>query len=189
MIRQFLLGTSLITIVGLFLLVWDSRPQSFLRKQPGQVEKIPSADSYMNEVISHRFSKDGAEQLIISAPKIQAFSGDKGVVISQPSVTNLDKQTGTSAVTLDAQLGLLSHDGQTLTLSGDVVAVVKGERGNTKLSTASLSYQPATNIASTEVNFKLVTPQVKISGQGLDANLTKEVFTIKSKVHAVHDPL
>ena len=189
MIRQFLLGFSLLVIVGVFLLIWDSRPQSFMRNQPGQVEKIPRADSYMNKVTSHRFSKTGSKELVISAPKIELFSGDSGVVISKPSVISLDKKTGANAVKLNAQLGRISNDSEILTLSGDVVAVINGQQGITTLNTMTLSYRPATNIASTEDSFKLVTPQVRISGQGLDANLTKELFTIKSKVQAIHVPL
>ncbi len=189
MIRQFLLGFGLLFIVGSFLLVWDSPPQSFMRKQQGQVDKVPSADSYMIDVSSRRYSKTGSEQLLISSPKVALFSGDTQALISQPNIISIDPKTGTNAVELSAQQGVLSNDGETLTLSGDVIAVIDGQQGSSTLSTPALSYLPATNTATTDDHFKLVTPQVKISGKGLEANLANEVFTIKSKVHAVHDPL
>lgn len=189
MIRQFLLGFCLLIMVGVFLLVWDSSPQSFMRNQAGQVDKVPSAESYMTKVTSRRFSKTGGKQLVINSPKIEVFPGETGILIAQPSIISIDEQTGVSRVKLDAQRGVLSNNGEVLTLSGDVVAVVDGQQGNTKLSTTTLGYQPATNIATTEDRFKLVTPQVRISGKGLDADLANEVFTIKSKVRAVHDPL
>lgn len=189
MIRQFLLGFSLLIMVGGFLLIWDSPPKSFMRQQQGQVEKVPSADSYMTAVTSRRFSKTGGDQLIISSPKIELYTGDSKVLMSQPSILSLDQQTGANAVTLNAQQGSLSNDGETLTLSGNVVAVIDGQQGSSQLSTDTLSYVPETNIATTDDRFKLVTPQVKISGKGLNANLASEVFTIKSKVQAVHDPI
>ncbi len=189
MIRQFLLGVGLLIMVGGFLLVWDSPPQSFMRTQQGQVEKVPSADSYMIAVSSRRFSKTGSEQLLINSPKIELFSGDSNALILQPSIVSIDEQTGAKAIALNAQQARLSDDGETLTLNGNVIAVINGEQGNSTLSTETLSFLPATNTAATEDRFKLVTPQVKISGQGLDANLANKVFTIKSKVHAVHDPI
>ena len=109
--------------------------------------------------------------------------------MSQPSILSIDQQTGANAVALNAQQGSLSNNGETLTLSGNVVAVIDGQQGSSHLSTESLSYLPETNIATTDDRFKLVTPQVKISGKGLNANLASEVFTIKSKVQAVHDPI
>jgi lipopolysaccharide export system protein LptC len=189
MIRQFLLGFGLLIMVGGFLLIWDSPPKSFMRQQQGQVEKVPRADSYMTAVTSRRFSKTGSEQLIISSPKIELYTGDSKVLMSQPSILSIDQQTGANAVTLNAQQGSLSNDGETLTLSGNVVAVIDGQQGSSQLSTDTLSYVPETNIATTDDRFKLVTPQVKISGKGLNANLASEVFTIKSKVQAVHDPI
>ena len=189
MIRQLLLGFGLLIMVGGFLLVWDSPPQSFMRQQQGQVEKIPRADSYMTSVTSQRFSKTGSEQLLISSPKIELFTGDPKVLISQPNIISVDQQTGVRAVELNAQKGTLSDDGEILTLRGNVVAVIDGQQGSSELSTETLSYLPETNIATTDDRFKLQTPQVKISGKGLNANLAREVFTIKSKVHAVHDPI
>ena len=189
MIRQFLLGFGLLIVVGGFLLIWDSPPQSFMRQQQAQVEKVPSADSYMTTVTSRRFSKTGAEQLLINSPKIELFAGDAKVLISQPSIISVDQQTGASAVELNAQQGTLSGDGETLALSGNVIAVIDGQQGPSQLSTETLSYLPETNVATTEDRFKLVTPQVKISGKGLNVNLANQVFTIKSKVHAVHDPI
>ena len=109
--------------------------------------------------------------------------------MSHPAFLASTRQTGANAVTLNAQQGSLSNDGETLTLSGNVVAVIDGQQGSSQLSTDTLSYVPETNIATTDDRFKLVTPQVKISGKGLNANLASEVFTIKSKVQAVHDPI
>lgn len=189
MIRQLLIGFGLLIMVGSFLLVWDSSPQSFMRKQPGQVESVPTADSYMIAVSSRRFSKTGTEQLRIKSPKVELFSGDSNALILQPSIVSINQQTGANAIALNAQQAAVSGDGETLTLSGNVTAIIHGEQGKSTLSTETLSYLPADATAVTQDRFKLVTPQVKISGRGLDANLANQVFTIKSKVRAVHDPM
>ena len=66
MIKQFSLVFSLLLLIGGFLLVWDSPPESFMRSQVGQIEQTPSADSYMTSVVSRRFSADGTEQYTLA---------------------------------------------------------------------------------------------------------------------------
>jgi hypothetical protein len=41
MIKQTLLISGLLVIVGGFLLIWDNPPQAFMRKQTGQVDVVP----------------------------------------------------------------------------------------------------------------------------------------------------
>lgn len=67
MIRQALLISALIFFVGGFLLIWDSPPESFMRKQTGQVEEVPVADSYMTDVSSLKFSSSGSQQFLLTS--------------------------------------------------------------------------------------------------------------------------
>ncbi len=39
------------------------------------------------------------------------------------------------------------------------------------------------------VPFDLRNPEVKISGKGLEADFSNQKYTIKSEVHAVHEPI
>ena len=188
MIKQFSLIFSLLLLIGGFLLVWDSPPESFLRKQVGQVEENPSADSYMTEVVSHRFGKDGGEQYVLRSPKMDFFTHNSELKLREPQLIAKQSQ-GFDLINLQANRGILTDNGETLLLDGNVMAIVDGSQGTTQLAAANISFLPATNVASTEGRFNLRTPQVTLSGKGLKANLANEVFTIKSKVRAVHEPL
>lgn len=188
MIKQFSLVFSLLLLIGGFLLVWDSPPESFMRSQVGQIEQTPSADSYMTSVVSRRFSADGTEQYILSSPKIDFFNENSKLQLSDPQL--LARQGQEEVLTkINARTGILTDNGKTLYLVGNVVAVVDKPTGITELTAATVSYRPASHIASTAGRFKLRTPQVTLSGTGLKANLANEVFTIKSKVRAVREPL
>ncbi len=188
MIRQVFLVSGLLILISSFLLVWDSPPESFMRKQTNQVQEIPSADSYMTMVSSRRFAENGAEQLTISAPRMEFFTNSSRLTFSEPSVLSRG-QKANRTVTLNAERGALSDNGGLLSLNGQVVAVIEGSQGSTQLSAPNMTYAPDSQIAATNSRFKLQTPEVTLVGKGLNANLANEVFSIKSKVRAVHEPL
>ncbi|MBT5387552.1 MAG: LPS export ABC transporter periplasmic protein LptC [Porticoccaceae bacterium] len=188
MIRQVFLVSGLLILISGFLLVWDSPPESFMRQQPDQVEAIPSADSYMTMVTSRRFATNGAEQLAISAPKMEFFTTSSRLTFTQPNILSRDQKSDKN-VTLKADRGALSDNGGLLSLNGSVVAVIESAQGATRLSAPNMTYAPDSQIAATNGRFKLQTPEVTLSGKGLDANLANEVFSIKSKVRAIHEPL
>ena len=56
MIRQSFIGTALLIIIGWFLLVWDSPPESFMRNNNAERVQQRQVDSYMASITSQRFS-------------------------------------------------------------------------------------------------------------------------------------
>ena len=194
MIKQFSLAFGLLLLISGFLLVWDSPPESFLRNQVSQIEGTPSADSYMTSVVSQRFGADGAEQYVLSSPKMEFFNDNSRLQISELQLAakrdnNPQEPAEAEVINISANSGILNNNGETLLLAGNVIAVVDEPRGTTELTSAKISYKPATYTASAPGRFKLRTPQVTLSGTGLKANLANDVFTIKSNVRAIHEPL
>jgi LPS export ABC transporter protein LptC len=187
MIKQFSLVFGLLLISG-FLLVWDSPPESFMRKQVGQIEQAPSADSYMTSVVSRRFGDDGTEQYVLSSLQMDFFNDSSRLQLSEPHLVAKQAQQQ-ALININANTGILTNNGKTLVLAGNVIAIVDEPAGTTELTAANIRYQPATSIATTAGRFKLRTPQVTLSGTGLEANLATDIFIIKSRVRAVHEPL
>ena len=68
------------------------------------------------------------------------------------------------------------------------MAVKEAPEGQTILNTDDLNYRPGSNTANNSGAFKLHTPEVTLTGAGLNANFTNEVFIINSKVRAIHEP-
>ena len=188
MIKQTLLISGLLVIVAGFLLIWDNPPQAFMRKQTGQVDEVPVADSYMTEISSLKFSRTGEQQFILTSRRAEFFTKKSEFTLSRPNIVSSEINTNNNRLTLRAHAAILSNNGELVSLQKDVVAVKQAPQGLTVLNTQDLTYRPASNTANNSGPFKLHTPEVKLTGSGLDANFTNDVFIINSKVRAIHEP-
>jgi hypothetical protein len=70
MIRQSFIGTALLIIIGWFLLVWDSPPESFMRNNTADRVQQRQVDSYMASITSQRFSATGEQLFLLTSPII-----------------------------------------------------------------------------------------------------------------------
>ena len=183
MIRQSFIGITLVVIISWFLVVWDSPPESFIRKNNSQLVQEPSVDSYMTTMTSQRFSDNGNELFILTSSKMELLSGETQLHLSAPRfvsrIGNLE-QREEKGVSFVANSGTLSADGSKLSLNGDVVAFINGISHQSTLTRMTVT---------TDGGFKLVSPELTLSGTGLNANLDKEIFRINSKVRATHDAI
>ena len=191
MIRQSFIGTALLIIIGWFLLVWDSPPESFMRNNTADRVQQRQVDSYMASITSQRFSATGEQLFLLTSPKMQLFTGDSRLELTQPRFIALPKGANNKGkgVAFLADFGTLSGTGDRLSLIGNVKAVITGTEQEKILTSTSLEYQPTKMIISTEDNFTLKTMQSSLIGKGLVGDLNKDLFTIKSKVHGVHDAI
>ena len=192
MINHALFSAFLVLFVGGFLLVWDSSPDSFMRNQSPQVDSIPRADSYMTEIISRQFSDTGKEKFILSAPKVELFSNTSETLLTEPELISFRHKAGlakTKTVRINAKNGVLTGTGEILILTNNVVVTIETAEGKTQLNTERLVYVPSSETASTAAPFDLISPQVKISGKGLEADFSNQKYTLKSEVQAVHEPI
>jgi LPS export ABC transporter protein LptC len=185
MIRQSFIGITLVVIISWFLVVWDSPPESFIRKNNSQVVQELSVDSYMTAMTSQRFSDNGNELFILTSSKMELLSGETRFV---SRISNLE-QREEKGVSFVAHSGTLSADGSKLSLNGDVVAFINGTSQQSTLTSNNLSYNSARMTVTTDGSFKLASPELTLSGTGLNADLDKEVFRINSKVRATHDAI
>jgi lipopolysaccharide export system protein LptC len=192
MINHVLFSAFLVFFVGGFLLVWDSSPDSFMRNQSPQVDSIPRADSYMTDIISRQFSDTGKEKFILSAPKVELFSNTSETLLTEPELISFRHKAGlakTKTVRINAKNGVLTGTGEILILTNNVVVTIETAEGKTQLNTERLVYVPSSETASTAAPFDLISPQVKISGKGLEADFSNQKYTLKSEVQAVHEPI
>ena len=192
MINHALFSAFLVLFVGGFLLVWDSSPDSFMRNQSPQVDSIPRADSYMTEIISRQFSDTGKEKFILSAHKVELFSNTSETLLTEPELISFRHKAGlakTKTVRINAKNGVLTGTGEILILTNNVVVTIETAEGKTQLNTERLVYVPSSETASTAAPFDLLSPQVKISGKGLEADFSNQKYTLKSEVQAVHEPI
>ena len=191
MIRQSFIGTALLIIVGWFLIVWDSPPESFMRDSKTSVVQEIQVEGYMASITSQRFSVTGEQLFLITSPKMQLFEGDSRLELTQPRFFSLPEGPNNKGkgIAFLADFGTLSGTGDRLSLLGNVKAVITGTEQEKTLTAASLEYQLTEMIVSTEESFILKTAQSSVTGKGLVGDLNKDLFSLKSKVHGVHDAI
>jgi LPS export ABC transporter protein LptC len=186
MIKQALLTVFIILIVGGFVLVWDSPPESFLRQSSNQMDKNLQADSYMTGVVSQRFSELGSKQFSLSSPRIDFFQDESMVNIQQPRFLAQDDRR--HPIELTANSGYLDSASGKLDLDDNVRAEMTTAQGVSELTTEHLTFLIDSSVATTDQPFNLLTEQGKASGTGLKIDLINETFAIQSKVRVTHDP-
>ena len=189
MIRQFLYMVLLTSLTGVLLLMWDSPPESFLRPQAGKVDQLPIADSYMENITSHLYSTNGQRQSILQASRISFFSDQSQLFIEQPSFLGLRVVGNSGRLAVVADNSVFLKDKQTFEFNGKVNASWQTKDGQALLKTNKLSYQIEDGIAKASGGSHLQTPQAKISGSSLTADYGNEVFTVESKVRAIHETM
>ncbi|MFQ3345494.1 MAG: LPS export ABC transporter protein LptC [Porticoccaceae bacterium] len=191
MIRQSFIGTALLIIVGWFLIVWDSPPESFMPGSNTSIVQERQVDGYMASITSQRFSVTGEQLFLLTSPKMQLFEGDSRLELTQPRFLSLPKGPNNKGkgIAFSADFGTLSGAGDLMFLEGNVKAIITGTEQKKTLTAASLEYQLTEMIVSTDKKFTLETAQSFLTGEGLVGDLNKDLFTLKSKVHGVHDAI
>lgn len=185
--KQFFLSTALALTIGGFLLIWESPPESFLSPQIGKVERLPSADSYMHEITSFKFSNTGAKQFTLSSDKASYYNKKSLLVVDNPKLSSAHTNK-LNAIKIIADKGYLAADTETLELSGNVDARWNTEEGYNQLTTSKITYLIPSDIARAEDGFQLQTPQAQLTGKTLSTDLQNGTTTITSKVRAIYEP-
>ena len=189
MIKQFFLTACLVMMTASFLLLWESKPESFLRPDSGKIEKPPSADSYMRNIKTFIFSSGGTKKYSLKATEISLFSGLSEVKLSQPIFVFHGTGQQKNQLTVEANQGIFSKNSQKFQFKGDVNANWENLRGESVLKAARLSYSIKDENASADGGIQLTTPDAEITGESISANFESKILKIENRVKAIHDAI
>ena len=191
MIRQSLVLLTLLAIISWFLIIWDSPPESFLPQDKSKTTASERVESYMTNVTSRRFSENGDELFLLTSTRMELFSGNSALRLSQPKFVSVTDEAskGGKKVSFAADWGLLSNDGTMFTLNGDARAFITGSKTQSELVSDQLNYDSRNLLIISKKAFTLMTPNSSLSGVGLKANLVNEIFTVTEKLKADHNAI
>jgi len=191
MIRQLLLLAVLGVLIGGFLLVWDSPPESFLKSSSAPVERLPDADSYMQNITSYKFTATGKKAFTLQSTKGFFYDQESLLVLDYPRFQASTAEAITEQVKITADRGELqfSDNGDILQLEGDVNAQWLGSEGLTDLDTQAFSYFIDERIARAQQGFRLRSPQAELTGRALSTDFENGITEIQSQVKAVYESL
>lgn len=186
--KQFFLMAVLAVMIGGFLLIWESPPESFLRLETNSVDELPSADSYMKGVTSYKFSNTGNQQYRLESTNAFFYNQESMLVLENPTFKASQVDTTASELSIIADRGLLANDRETIELTGKVSADWSTEEGRNLLTAKKLSYFVNDHLAKADRGFKLKTPQAEVTGKNFATDLKAGITTITSNVNAIYEP-
>lgn len=189
MIKQFFFTGCVILLTGSILLIWDSPPESFLRQDANLVNKLPSADTYMINIESFKFSSDGSKKYSLTASEMSLFNDQAEVRLIKPKFMAFEIGDKQSEVNVIANQGLISKSSQSLKFMGDVKASWQASKGPSILTAGTFIYLIEKDSASATNGIQLTTPDSSISGETFSANFQNEILKIESGVRATHDAI
>jgi lipopolysaccharide export system protein LptC len=191
--RNILMTAMLLASTGIFLLFWLSPPEVFLQKPNATVEELPKADSYMNNIDTVNFDRDGDRAYTLAATEARHFNRGNRLELENPDMVSFSKTDPDSESAqappwhVTARKGTIYNGGKRAVLSGNVYAwQVIGKGGKNEFLTSKLTIFPETNIAETSLPVTIKTPQGQTSGTGMWADLNDEIFKLLSKVKGTH---
>ncbi len=188
MIKQSFILLVLVIFVSWFLIVWDSPPESFIREKPSRMVSQGRVDSYMLGVTSRRFSDVGDEVFLLTSSKMEILSDSSDILLTNPRFVSVsDQDSGReTGVSFYATEGVLTNNSSSLSLIGNVEAVIAGSEVEHNLTSQALLYDSTSKLITTGEPFELSSPGTAISGKGLTINLDQETFKIFSQTRALH---
>ena len=77
MIRQIFFVSVSLLMLGWFLIVWDSPPESFLQQKNKKIFTQDSIESFMTNSETQIYSNNGEKMLTLKATKLESLEGEK----------------------------------------------------------------------------------------------------------------
>jgi LPS export ABC transporter protein LptC len=119
---------------------------------------------------------------------MEVLAGSSDILLTDPRFVSVsdqerDKETG---VSFYATQGVLKNNSSSLSLIGNVEAVIAGSDVEHNLTSQALQYDSTLKLITTGKPFQLSSEAASISGKGLTINLEQETFKIFSETRALH---
>ena len=187
MIKNYALIIAAALLTVGFLLVWDSPPESFLKKTEGLPEAMPLADSYMRKVNTRVFSLDGRVQFSLHAPQIKFFRNAFEISILDPIV--ISQENSGRKVEISAESGMLNQISHQIELVGNVQITAGLGSDMAILETEILTYFPDDGLVESDRDFEFENTRGKVYGTGIEAYPDKGHYKFLAQVQGIYEYL
>jgi lipopolysaccharide export system protein LptC len=134
------------------------------------------------------YNRDGAAETTLSADKMVHYPDDDSTELSAPRL--VQTKPAQPRLTVRADRGMLSSDGEEVFLYGNVVLLrdSEGERPAARLTTSFLHIVRARSLVRTDREVELVEDQRVLTGRGMEYNNESRHFTLQQNVRGRFEP-
>lgn len=188
-----LLAITVLTI--LFVVLWDSPPESFRRLMDDRDKAASYPQSYLIDVETVQYNTNGEVDYSFKAEKVSYFqpnpkrkTGDDYTLILAPRIEMFDADNPPWHVT--AEHGKSDAQGAQIKLWGNVRVWRTDEKGQiSELSTTQLVVKPKAQYAETDKPVMISSANGKANAVGMKAYLKQQRIQLLSNVRGVHEAI
>ncbi len=184
------LAAALVTGFGALLLIQHQRQagEEFITS-----DKFPL--TFMTQVETREFDKQGNLQQVISTPRITQYqidpdkTGDQDyTLIEQPRIT-LHQASKPNPWLVSAKLGHKQANTDELRLIESVhLEQQTADQGLVNIDTSELWIYPGKQFAATDKAVTMQGSAIKVDAVGMEAHLLDDTIQLKSQVRAIYEP-
>jgi LPS export ABC transporter protein LptC len=188
MIRQiFFISVSLL-MLGWFLIVWDSPPESFLQQKNKKIFTQDSIESFMTNSETQIYSNNGEKMLTLKATKLESLEGEKILTLYEPRAigSNQNESFEISSFSLSSEKGTFDPEKGDLKLFNSVEGILQTTAGQRNLSSSSINYNIPTMALSSQSRFNLQEKNHEITGEKFLIDLKNNNTILFSKISATY---
>jgi lipopolysaccharide export system protein LptC len=139
-------------------------------------------DFLVEDFVATRMDREGRPRYAVQAKKLVHYPGDNSTALERPELTHFDPQT--APVTIRANAGLVSNNGETATFTGDVLVrrLAYDEEPELSLRTSFLQVIPDQDLAKTDREVTLTRGNSTLKSVGLEFNNATRSLKLLSQV-------
>ena len=188
MIRQIFFVSVSLLMLGWFLIVWDSPPESFLQQKNKKIFTQDSIESFMTNSETQIYSNNGEKMLTLKAAKLESLEGEKILTLYEPRAigSSQNESFEISSFSLSSQKGTFDPDKGDLKLFNSVEGILQTSAGQRNLSSSSINYNIPKMALSGQSNFNLQEKNYEITGEKFLIDLKNNNTILFSKISATY---
>lgn len=188
MIRQIFFVSVSLLMLGWFLIVWDSPPESFLQQRNKKIFTQDSIESFMTNSETQIYSNNGKKMLTLKAAKLESLEGEKILTLYEPRAigSSQNESFEISSFSLSSQKGTFDPDKGDLKLFNSVEGILQTSAGQRNLSSSSINYNIPNMALSGQSNFNLQEKNYEITGEKFLIDLKNNNTILFSKISATY---
>ena len=188
MIRQIFFVSVSLLMLGWFLIVWDSPPESFLQQKNKKIFTQDSIESFMTNSETQIYSNNGEKMLTLKATKLESLEGEKILTLYEPRAigSNQNESFEISSFSLSSKKGTFDPERGDLQLFNSVEGILKTSAGQRNLSSPSINYNIPTMALTSNSRFNLQEKNHEITGEKFLIDLKNNNTILFSKISATY---
>jgi len=145
-------------------------------------------DYVITNFTSTTFDREGKPLNVLSAVRMVHFPDDDATELEAPRV--VQTKPGEPRMSVQAERGAMSADGEEIFLYDNVVMVREGDatRPEARLTTSFLHIVRERSLVRTDREVTIVEDNRSLRGRGMEYNSDSQVFTLMADVHGRFEP-